>query len=394
MTKSLRKSLFTFAILTASVGTVAVAAGLSPFAGTSSPRPVAVQPVVVQPVVVQPTAIVPNSGTRTVDIVFAVDTTGSMTQLIEGAKATVWSIAKHTQKMAPNAKIRIGLVAYRDVGEAYVTKTFDLSGDLDAAYAELSAYAAVGGGDEPENVNKALDEAINHMSWDGNATKMVFLVGDAPGAERGDAPVMSVLAEQAKAKHITINTIRCGDSVETANEFKQLALAAGGDFSSIAQSGGVQTIATPYDAKLAQLADEIDRTNVYYGSADGRASAEGKKSINAAAPPAARADRAAYNAASGGTGRYGDGDLVGGVAQGTLRVEDLEDSQLPDAIRGKDKATKDAWVKAKVDARRTAEGQLLELQKQRDAYVRDNAKPTDEGFDAKVKGAVAKSLAK
>lgn len=389
MTKSLRKSLFTFAILTASVGTVAVAAGLTTFAGKASPQPVAVQPLVVQP-----TTAVPNNGTRTVDIVFAVDTTGSMTQLIEGAKATVWSIAKHTQKMAPNAKIRIGLVAYRDIGEAYVTKTFDLSSDLDAAYAELSAYAAVGGGDEPENVNKALDEAINHMGWDNNATKMVFLVGDAPGAERGDAPSMAVLAQQAKAKHITINAIRCGDSVETANEFKQLAMAAGGDFSSIAQSGGVQTIVTPYDAKLAQLADDIDATNVYYGSADGRASAEGKKAVNAAAPAAARADRAAYNAEAGGTGRYGDGDLVGGVAQGTLRVEDLEESQLPDAIRGKDKATKEGWVKAKVDSRRRAESQLLELQKQRDAYIRDNAKPADEGFDVKVKGAVEKSLAK
>ena len=388
MTKSLRKSLFTFAILTASIGTVAVAAGLSPFAGKAPPQPAAVQPMVVQP-----TTLVPNNGARTVDIVFAVDTTGSMTQLIQGAKATVWSIAKHTQTMAPNAKIRIGLVAYRDIGEAYVTKTFDLSGDLDAAYAELSAYAAVGGGDEPENVNKALDEAINHMGWDANATKMIFLVGDAPGAERGDAPVMSVLAQQANAKRITINTIRCGESVETANEFKQLAMAAGGDFSSIAASGGVQNIATPYDAKLAALADEIDATNVYYGSADGRASAEGNKAVNAAAPAPARADRAAYNAASGGTGRYGDTDLIGGVAQGTLRVEDLEEAKLPDAIRGKDKAMKAAWVTANVATRRNAEAQLLELQKQRGAYIRDNAKPADEGFDAKVKNALAKSLA-
>ena len=252
MTKSLRKSLFTIAILTASAGTIAVAAGLNPFAAKSA-RP-ATQPVAVVPSFDQPKPAAPN-GHRNVDIVFAVDTTGSMTQLIEGAKATVWSIAKHTQKMAPNAKIRIGLVAYRDIGEAYVTKTFQLSDDLDAAFAELSAYSAMGGGDVPENVNKALDEAINHMRWDDNAAKMVFLVGDAPGAERGDAPVLSTLTAQANAKHITINAIRCGDDAATASEFKQLAMAAGGEFSSIAQSGGVQQIATPYDAKLAELAD-------------------------------------------------------------------------------------------------------------------------------------------
>jgi Mg-chelatase subunit ChlD len=390
MTKSLRKSLFTIAILTASAGTVAVAAGLNPFAGKSA-RPTT-QPVAVVPSYDQPKPVVAN-GNRNVDIVFAVDTTGSMTQLIEGAKATVWSIAKHTQKMAPNAKIRIGLVAYRDIGEAYVTKTFQLSDDLDAAFAELSAYTAMGGGDVPENVNKALDEAINHMSWDDNAAKMVFLVGDAPGAERGDAPVLSALTAQANNKHITINAIRCGDDAATANEFKQLAMAAGGEFSSIAQSGGVQQIATPYDAKLAELADSIDATNVYYGGADGQAAAEGKKAINAAAPAAARADRAAYNAGTGGgRGTYGDADIVGGYAQGAIKLDALEEDKLPVEIRGKGKAEQAAWITAKAETRRKLEAQLLELQKQREVYIRDNAKPADEGFDAKVKGAVEKSL--
>ncbi len=67
---------------------------------------------------------------------FAVDTTGSMERLIDGAKRTVWSIATHIRQTDPNANLRIGLVAYRDVGEDYVTKPFALTGDLDAVYAE------------------------------------------------------------------------------------------------------------------------------------------------------------------------------------------------------------------------------------------------------------------
>jgi Mg-chelatase subunit ChlD len=391
MTKSLRKSLFTFTILTASAGTVAVAAGLNPFASKTSPAPLSAIPDLVrQPVV---TNTVPFDGSA-IDIVFAVDTTGSMTKLIEAAKSTVWSIAKHTQKLAPNAKIRIGLVAYRDVGEAYVTKTFNLSTDLDAAYAELSAYSAAGGGDTPEDVAKALDEAVNRMAWTDNAAKMIFVVGDAPAGDRGDAPSLEALAKQATAKGITINTIRCGVDPNAAAQFEQLAMLGGGDYSSIAQSGGVQVIATPYDDSLAKIADEIDHTNVYYGSADGRGRAEATVAANAAAPAPAKADRAAYHAAAGGTGGYGDGDVVAQVAQGKMTVGGLEDAKLPAEIAGKSASEKAAWMMKKAETRKALEGQLLQLQKQREDFLRSNTKDAGEGFDAKVKGTVAKSLKK
>ena len=97
---------------------------------------------------------------RPVDIVFAVDTTGSMGGLLDGAKRTVWSIANQVRSIDPNADIRVGLVAYRDLGDDYVTKNFALTDDLDAMYAELSSYQAAGGGDVPENVDAALHDAV------------------------------------------------------------------------------------------------------------------------------------------------------------------------------------------------------------------------------------------
>ena len=101
---------------------------------------------------------------RTVDIVFAVDTTGSMGGLLDGAKRTVWSIANQVRDLEKNADLRIGLVAYRDVGDDYVTKDFALTDDLDAVFAELSSYQAAGGGDVPENVDAALYDAVHHMT--------------------------------------------------------------------------------------------------------------------------------------------------------------------------------------------------------------------------------------
>src|SRR5688572_21458009 len=66
-----------------------------------------------------------------VEVVFVLDTTGSMSGLIEGAKAKIWQIAGHIVSGQPAPEVRIGLVAYRDVDDDYVTKVVPLTDDLD-----------------------------------------------------------------------------------------------------------------------------------------------------------------------------------------------------------------------------------------------------------------------
>src|SRR6266436_2053147 len=99
------------------------------------------------------------------EVCFVLDTTGSMTGLIEGAKQKIWSIANEMISTKPTPEIRLGLVAYRDRGDEYVTKSFDLTNDIDAVYGQLRSFRADGGGDTPESVNEALDEAVRKMSW-------------------------------------------------------------------------------------------------------------------------------------------------------------------------------------------------------------------------------------
>ena len=99
-----------------------------------------------------------------VDVVFVLDTTGSMSGLIQTAKEKIWSIASTMASAQPTPEIRIGLVGYRDRGDAYVTRVVDLTDDLDSVYAQLMAFQAGGGGDTPESVNQALYEAVQNMS--------------------------------------------------------------------------------------------------------------------------------------------------------------------------------------------------------------------------------------
>lgn len=379
-----RQKLVTFGIPTAAVATIALAAGLSPWTrstGAPPPRPSPAPPLAVPD---QPQ----------IDVVFAVDTTGSMGSLIDGAKRTVWSIADHIRTTDQNAELRIGLVAYRDLGDEYVTREFSLTTDLDAVFAELSGYRAAGGGDTPENVDAALYSALHKMQWREGAKKLVFVVGDAPPASRGDVPTFDELAREAATRGITINTIRAGRDSETEIAFQRIAVLAGGEYSSIRQDGGVQQIATPYDDRLAELSSRIDASAVIAGDEGTRAGYQAKMAKATAAPAATKADRAAYYAKGGGMKRA-DEDLVGRYAEGPVALDSISDVDLPAELRGKDKAELAAELERRVEDRKAAHQEIAELAKKREAYLKEASVATGAaGFDDEVKATLEKQLKK
>ena len=83
------------------------------------------------------TAAKPAIDRPVVEVAFVLDTTGSMGPLIESAKRKIWSIATAIVDANPDAEIRMGLVAYRDIGDDYVTKNFELTTDIQDLYANL-----------------------------------------------------------------------------------------------------------------------------------------------------------------------------------------------------------------------------------------------------------------
>src|SRR5215210_2924057 len=124
-------------------------------------------------------APVPAPKKVSVEVVFCLDTTGSMGGLIDGAKAKIWSICNQIAGGKPTPDLKVGLVAYRDKGDEYVTKVFELSSDLDAIHGEIKKFVATGGGDTPEHVNQALFDAVNRIKWsdDKKTLRIIFLVG-------------------------------------------------------------------------------------------------------------------------------------------------------------------------------------------------------------------------
>src|SRR5207245_6789932 len=283
------------------------------------------------------------SAKPTVEVAFVLDTTGSMGGLIEGAKRKIWSIATAIVDSNPDADIRMGLVAYRDIGDDYVTRKIELTRDIQDLYANLLELKARGGGDWPESVNEALDVAVNKLQWTtgGDTRRIVFLVGDAaPHIDYAQDTKYPGTLSVAKQKDIIVNAVLAGDARDTERVWRDIARNGNGRFILIPQDGGqVVIIETPYDEDIIILQREINGTVIPYGPAPMQKRTEEKtKQLSqvAAAAPAQASEMASYlnkRAKVSSEAVTGDGDLVSDVAAGRQKLGAVKDDELPGNLR-------------------------------------------------------------
>jgi hypothetical protein len=115
-----------------------------------------------------------------IDILFIMDTTGSMSEEISRLKDTIEIINMNIASISTKPKVRFGMVLYRDRGDDYITKMIPLTGDLAGFRAELDKVEANGGGDEPEDLQSALSDSLNKIKWNKDGIRMSFIITDAP----------------------------------------------------------------------------------------------------------------------------------------------------------------------------------------------------------------------
>ena len=317
-----------------------------------------------------------------VDVVFVLDTTGSMGGLIQTAKEKIWSIATTMASAQQTPEIRIGLVAYRDRGDSYVTKTVELSDDLDSVYAALMDFEAGGGGDSPESVNEALYSAVHNMSWSqqDQAYQVIFLVGDAPPHMDYNEVRYPEIVASALSKGIVINTIQCGDMPSAIAPWTQIANLGNGNFFQVEQAGGAVAYTTPFDEEIADLSAKLDDTRLYYGTEEVKEKMRGKVAatdkLHESASVASRARRGAFNASVGGrTNLLGENELVAAIESGTVDLNKLEEDALPEALKPMAPAEQSAFVAKLADERADLQRQIRDLSLDRDGYL---AKKVDE----------------
>ncbi len=339
----------------------------------------------------------PLAAKPVVEVAFVLDTTGSMRALIEGAKRKVWSIATSILEANPDAEIRMGLVAYRDIGDEYVTKVFDLTTDIQDLYANLLDLKARGGGDWPESVNEALHTAVTRLRWtaDAGGTRILFLVGDAPPHMdyEQDTKYPQVVA-MARRKGIITNAVQAGTARDTERVWREIAQRGDGRFIPIPQDGGeIVLIETPYDAGIIELQMEINGTVIPYGPRAEQMRIDEKRRQVASAPRSSASDMASYinkRAMRAGSAEAvtGGGDLVADVAAGRQKLDTVIDENLPESMRGLSAAERHAQVERNLNARRRLNERLSTLIAERDTFIAAQrskmARHTGDSFDRAI----------
>ena len=353
-------------------------------------------PTIVNPVTMPP--VVANQRPQ-IEVVFVLDTTGSMGGLISAAKEKIWSIASTMASAQTAPEIKMGLVGYRDRGDAYVTQTIALSSDLDSMYAKLMDFQADGGGDGPESVNQALHDAVHNMTWSQNPNtyKVIFLVGDAPPhMDYQDDVKYPVTLALAKQKGIIVNAIQCGQDSSTKGDWQQVASLGQGSYFQVEQSGNAVAIATPYDKKLADLSSKLDKTRLFYGNDEEKAKQANKMAatdkLHKEASTESQARRATFNASkSGKTNFLGENELVDAVASGRVKLSSLPKKSLPESLQVMSPAAQEEFVGNTKKERGELESEIKQLAEQRNDYLRQ--KVVAEGgkkdsLDTKLYGAI------
>jgi hypothetical protein len=363
------------ALFAATVTTIALYPGVQSTAGTTELRPAQLT---------LPPALVAQHAKPRVEVVFALDTTSSMSGFIAAAKEKIWSIATTMASAQPAPEIRIGLVAFRDRGDDYVTRVIDLSADLDSVYAQLMDFRAQGGGDGPESVNQALYDAVHRVSWStgDDVYKVIFLVGDAPPHMDypNDVPYPATIAT-AMELGIRVNTIQSGEDATTARAWQAIAGLNQGEFFSVAAGGDAVAVATPFDDQIAALSVELDETRLFFGDAQDKARQLRKQAaadkVHALASTASRARRAAFNTSAAGAGNFlGEKELVEAVVSGKVDLDRIPEAELPAPLQALPTEERRGAITARAKKREAIRQQIADLAGARDAYIADEVDAT------------------
>jgi len=175
------------------------------------------------------------------DLMFVIDTTGSMGDEIRYLKSEIEDVIGKISTANPNLTINLALLFYRDIGDDYVTRYFDFTTNIKQQQTNLSKQSAGGGGDFPEAADKALAEAVAKKWTTGNAARLIFHVCDAPPHDtQQNKTVFFNAVKTAAQKGIRIIPI-ASSGIDLNTEFllRQEALMTGGTYIFLTDDSGI-----------------------------------------------------------------------------------------------------------------------------------------------------------
>jgi hypothetical protein len=323
-----------------------------------------------------------------VDVVIALDVSGSMSGLIDSAKQRLWDIVNELGRAQPRPELRLAIVSFGrpSFGEqsGYVKIDLPFTSDLDKVNETLFAFGTDGG---DEYVARAVSMSISELEWSNSpdALKILFVAGNEAATQD---PQISVGAATRAATNagVIVNTIYCGsENDDVASGWRDVAALTDGLYASIDQnSAAVANIATPMDRELAQLNQALNDTYIAYGVAgQGRRDNQLEQDVNAGSmSPAAMASRVVTKA--GAMYDSSSWDLVDAIESGK-RIEEIEAFELPEEMRAMSIDQRRKYILEQTRKRELLRAEISELANERREYAEaeraSRAGKNDKGLD-------------
>lgn len=332
---------------------------------------------------------------RSVNLAICLDTSGSMSGLIDSARQKIWQIVSELSTARPQPRLRVALLTYGSpdysAETGYVRVNQDLTDDLDRVYEQLMALHTDGG---DEYVARVVRYATRALSWDDSPSglRIIFVAGNE-SADQDQSYTNIAVCETASYRDIVVNTIYCGNPDDgDARGYREVASLGKGRYASIDHNSGTVVICTPYDKELTRLSRELNGTYVAYG-AGGAASAARQKAQDRNAmtvSPAAASERAVAKSSKLYTNSAWD--LVDVVNEKKADLEEIAESELPEKMRHMTEKERAVYV-AELSARRSAiHSEIRALSAKRNTYVKEEMSrrslSEEDSFDAAVRSAV------
>ncbi len=328
----------------------------------------------------------PGKGQSKVQLAILLDTSGSMSGLIEQTKTQLWSIVNTFIDAEQNGKVPFVEVALYEYGNDglnaenhWIRQVQPLTRDLDKISEDLFALRTNGGS---EYCGAVIERAIGDLKWDTSTDvyKAIFVAGNEPFTQGPIDPTNACKA--AIAKGVIVNTIHCGNERVGINTgWKSGAMLADGKFLIIDHNKAVVHIDAPQDVEILEWNKKLNGTYVPMGKIGIARLAT--QSVQDAQAEKSKGNAIQQRAATKASANYWNGnwDWVDACAVKEFKWEDMKVEDLPEEMKKMTVDERKAFIAKKKTERIACQTKIQELTKERASFVEAKLKELGEDGD-------------
>jgi hypothetical protein len=333
----------------------------------------------------------------TVQIGILLDTSGSMSGLINQAKDQLWKIVNEVAKANKHNKevtIQVGLFEYGKQSiaryEGYLQMLSPLTSDLDKVSEELFKLGTNGG---EEYAGKVILESVNRFAWSTHKDdmKLLIIAGNESFAQ-GSVPYRKAI-QKAKNNGIIVNTIFCGNENRGRTlGWKEGAQLGEGKYFNINHNDRRVYVATPYDDEIIILGKKLNSTYVNYGVKSKRrakmANIARQDANSIASSKSSYIERNLVKSKKQYT--QSNSDMVSAYIEDEKSIAKISEEELPEEFKGKSTKEITQNIKKKKEKREALQKQIKVLEIKRDKHIALHSKGTKDNLGS----AIIKSIRK